>query len=103
MSRGPLCGETNPLFVRTPGALGCNDTDDPNHTWLRIDPVGAAPLGARPKAHGRTRPKTVSEAPPARQGGQGKPPPVKNLRRPSAAVLAQLTKDLNAVKALNKK
>jgi hypothetical protein len=101
MVRGPICGQTNPGHVHTPGPTGCNDAADPNHPALEIELTGPRPLGMRPKTRGTAKPKVVSE----RETTKRKRSPadaVANLTKPSSAIVQQLQKAIDEVKNQNK-
>jgi hypothetical protein len=98
MTRGPLCGETKPWYLRTPGPLGLNDAADLNHPVFAWGSPG--PLGLEWKKARKAKPKSVSER------EQSKPirstvDAVANLKQPSAAIIKQLSADINTVRKLN--
>ena len=73
MALGPICGETNPVHVRTPGPLGYNDAADPNQPLLEIELTGPTPLGTRPKTRGSAKRMSVADADTSKQKLAGNP------------------------------
>jgi hypothetical protein len=101
MARGPICGETNPWYGRTPGPTGCNDAADPNNPMLEVELVSPMPLGLRPKVKGKAKPKSISEREPSKRK-RSQADAVAKLTKPSDATIQQLSAALDNVRKLNK-
>lgn len=98
MLRAPICGETNPWYVRTPGPVGCNDAGDPDNPIL--DSASPQPLGLEFKKGGKAKLKVVGEAE-KRKRQPSRADAVANLTKPAAAIVQQLSAAIGAVKKLN--
>jgi hypothetical protein len=100
MARGPICGETNPVHVCTPGPTGYNDAADPNQPLLETELAGPRPLGTRPKTRGSAKRMTVADADTSKQKPK-KADAVANLTKPSAATIQTLSARMESVQKLN--
>lgn len=97
MTRGPLCGTTNPSYVRTPGPIGSQCPADPNGEITL--PRNRLPLGFDGDGN-RAQPKMVAQASPQKKAGNTVNA-VSALALPAADIIRQLQSDIDRVLKLD--
>ncbi len=94
--RGPICRETNPTFVRTPGPLGCSDAFDRNHPIRTLKTPMPLMVGGGDDAKN----KSGTQATKAQK--QSDVDAVAKLKKPNARKIKLLAAALDRVRKLNK-